>query len=365
MAAVELHAVDNPTADTENAVVVVAEAQHWNRPRANVYRVVAACYSFVVLGLNDAAYGISPYYNLTYTLTSLLFLPPSIGYFLAAPLNNKVHLRLGLRGIAFVGPLCQIVCYVVFSFHPPYPVLLAVFVVAGFGNGLQDAAWNAWVGSMSGRPNELLGILHGCYGLGAAISPTVATVVVVRGGGKKWYVFYYIMTAAAVLGLVVSLAAFWPETGKKFRDDHPRTSGGSGGRTKEALSNKITWICSLYLLTYVGTEVALGGWIVTFMIHVRHGTPFASGISSTGFWLGIAVGRVVLGFITSKFGERLSITAYLLCAMGLELLFWLVPQFVVSAVAVAFLGFVMGPLFPGAIVGSDAVLLLERRALEC
>jgi hypothetical protein len=58
MAAVELHAVDNPTADTENAVVVVAEAQHWNRPRANVYRVVAACYSFVVLGLNDAAYGV-------------------------------------------------------------------------------------------------------------------------------------------------------------------------------------------------------------------------------------------------------------------------------------------------------------------
>jgi fucose permease len=36
--------------------------------------------------------------------------------------------------------------------------------------------------------------------------------------------------------------------------------------------------------------------------------------------------------------------------MGLELLFWLVPQLVVSAVAVAFLGFFLGPLFPAAVV---------------
>ncbi len=45
--------------------------------------------------------------------------------------------------------------------------------------------------------------------------------------------------------------------------------------------------------------------------------------------------------------------------MGLELLFWLVPRFHVSAVAVAFLGFFLGPLFPAAIVSdfSDFDLL--------
>lgn len=36
--------------------------------------------------------------------------------------------------------------------------------------------------------------------------------------------------------------------------------------------------------------------------------------------------------------------------MGLQLLFWLVPQFVVSAAAVALLGFFLGPLFPSAIL---------------
>jgi len=42
--------------------------------------------------------------------------------------------------------------------------------------------------------------------------------------------------------------------------------------------------------------------------------------------------------------------------MGLELLFWLVPQFYVSAVAVGLQGFFLGPLFPAAIVVATNLL---------
>ena len=43
-------------------------------------------------------------------------------------------------------------------------------------------------------------------------------------------------------------------------------------------------------------------------------------------------------------------------SIGLELVFWLVPKFVVSAVAVSLLGFFTGPLFPGAIVVAAKLL---------
>jgi len=42
--------------------------------------------------------------------------------------------------------------------------------------------------------------------------------------------------------------------------------------------------------------------------------------------------------------------------MGLELLFWLVPQFYVSAVAVSLQGFFLGPLFPAVIVAATKLL---------
>ena len=42
--------------------------------------------------------------------------------------------------------------------------------------------------------------------------------------------------------------------------------------------------------------------------------------------------------------------------MVFELLFWLVPQFYVSAVAVALQGFFLGPLFPAVIVAATKLL---------
>ena len=42
--------------------------------------------------------------------------------------------------------------------------------------------------------------------------------------------------------------------------------------------------------------------------------------------------------------------------MGLQLLFWLVPQFYVSTISVGLLGFFLGPLFPAAMVACAKLL---------
>jgi fucose permease len=72
---------------------------------------------------------------------------------------------------------------------------VVIFILAGFGNGIEDAAWNAWVGSLA-NPNEILGFLHGFYGLGAVLSPLAATSLIAKSGWQ-WYQFYYIMVSLA------------------------------------------------------------------------------------------------------------------------------------------------------------------------
>lgn len=86
------------------------------------------------------------------------------------------------------------------------------------------------------------------------------------------------------------------------------------------------------------------------MTTVRNAPEFESGITATGFWAGMTVGRLVLPFFTSYVGEYRSVFMYLVACVLLELLFWLVPSFILSAITVAFLGFFFGPLFPTAIV---------------
>lgn len=333
------------------------QVEKWNSPRINLYRFPAVLWAFTVAGMNDATYGaiipyLEEYYQLSYTIISLVFLSPFVGYTIAALVNNMIHMKLGQRGVAFLGPFCHLVAYIVIAVHPPYPVLVIAFMLAGLGNGLEDSGWNAWIGAMA-NANELLGILHGLYGAGAVVAPLIATSMIAEAG-LPWYSWYYVMVGAAAFELATSLSAFWKADGLAFRTANPRTSSAGGSRLREAVARlpaaRTTWLTSMFLLGYVGAEVALGGWIVVFMMDVRRGAAFASGMVATGFWLGITIGRLVLGFVTPRIGEKLSIAIYLPLAMGLQLLFWLVPQFYVSAVAVSLQGFFLGPLFPAAVV---------------
>ena len=57
-----------------------------------------------------------------------------------------------------------------------------------------------------------------------------------------------------MLELIVGVTTFWSETGARFRAANPRTSNKKGGRTREALSDRVTWLLSLFLLGYVGIE---------------------------------------------------------------------------------------------------------------
>nr|RBQ83294.1 hypothetical protein FVER53263_11358 [Fusarium verticillioides] len=306
------------------------------------------------MGMNDASPGIETYYGINYTTVSTLFLVPVAGYVVAALTNNWIHYTLGQRGVAVLGPLCRLAAYIPVALHPPFPALPCVMLFTGFGNGIQDSGYNAWIGNMH-RANELLGFLHGAYGLGGTIGPLIASAMVAEGK-LNWYTFYYIMIGLAVVELVVGTAAFSGATGQVYRQRVRYDEAKDRATARMALKKPITWIVAVFLLGYVATEVSLGGWIVTFMLRVRHAKPFLAGLTVTLFWLGLTLGRVVLGFVTERTGEKTAIMVYLVLSIGLELLYWLVPNFVASVIFVMLLGFFLGPLFPAAMVAATKLL---------
>ncbi|PWY67647.1 MFS transporter [Aspergillus sclerotioniger CBS 115572] len=314
------------------------------------------------MGASDAAYGplipyLESYYDISHTTVSLLFLSPVCGYTLAGLLNNEIHVQVGRRGIACISAACHLFTFSIASLHPRYPVLVVSSAVGGFGTGIADSAWNAWISSLSSA-NQLMGILHGLYGVGAMISPLIVSALVTRAN-VPWFRFYNIMAAGAAVEAVVCTLAFWsarPVTLDASEDSDESQRGGLRRALFQQPYARVTWICTLFLLIYVGTEVTLGGWTVVFMMRVRHATPFASGMAVTGFWLGITCGRVFLGFITPMIGEELSVTLYALCVIIFGFVFWLVPNFYVSAVAVSLQGFFLGPLFPVLIVVATKIL---------
>ncbi|OHE99912.1 hypothetical protein CORC01_04813 [Colletotrichum orchidophilum] len=332
------------SADSED----VHTLQRWNSPPINKYRTAATFWSFVVVGMNDGSYGLETYYDLNHTVVSLIFLSPFVGYAVASAVNNLMHVHFGQRGVACIAPLCHLIPYLTFSFHPPYPVLVALFVLVGMGNGLADAAWCSFIGQMA-NSHEMSGILQACYALGATIAPLIATAL--SGEGQPgWFAFYYVMTAASAVELVTLIATFWTQTGAVYLAENPTESGGKSGRTRQALKNKLSWIFAFFVFGYCGAEVALGGWIVVFMTRIRGATSVTGGAVATGFWGGMTVGRLFLSLVTIRLGEFWAMFVYLGVTIAFELVFWLVPNLVASAVAAALIGVAMGPMYPVAVV---------------
>ncbi|TIC90429.1 Bypass of stop codon protein 6 [Colletotrichum higginsianum] len=349
--------------------------QCWNQPRRNIQKLGFAYLSFIIAGMNDAAVGalipnLEKYYDLNYTTVSMIFLTPFAGYSIAAFTNARIHALWGQRGVSLIAPVCHIVAFTSMALHPPFYALLALFAVSGFGNGLTDAAYCAWAGAMN-KSNQILGLMHSCYALGALCAPLISTSMVANSG-LPWYTFYYILVGLSVLewlGLALSFCVvLLGADGAGLPDRAPgrrrrKEVQHEGDPTKQNHLALFVFYFPLHgnrryapVFGHPKLRLGLGGWIVTFMLRERDAGEFAAGASSSGFWAGMVAGRAVLGFFTERFGERISVAVYIVCATVSQLLFWLVPQFIVSAVAISLLGFFIGPLYPAVITVAAKLL---------
>lgn len=289
----------------------------------------------------------------------MLFVVPLFGYLTAAILNSWVHLTVGQRGIAILGPLCRLIGYVPMALHPPvFHVLPVAMLFTGFGNGINDSAWNAWVGNLQST-NELLGLIHGAYGVGGIIGPLVASAMVTKIE-LPWYTYYYVMITMSIIELIMGAVSFWEATGAAYRKRHKIGETREAASASEVLRKPIPWLVAMFLFGYVGVEVCLGGWIPSFMIEVRHAEGFLAGLVVTLFWAGLTLGRIALGFVTGRIGEKLAVVAYLALCIVFQVLYWMVPSIAATVVFVILLGFFLGPLFPAAIVVMTKLLPADQ-----
>jgi fucose permease len=111
-----------------------------------------------------------------------------------------------------------------------------------------------------------------------------------------------------------------------------------------------TWFISLYFVAYVGTEAAISGWIIPFMVRHRKATPYLASMTSSGFWGGMAVGRFALGVVTDRLGVGRANIIYFLITIALQMIFTFCRVGTASIVFMSLIGFFMGPMFASGVV---------------
>jgi fucose permease len=148
-----------------------------------------------------------------------------------------------------------------------------------------------------------------------------------------------------------------------FRDSlkiHARSDSHEASRSKNATKDVVdtlksppVYLLSLFYFFMLGVGITAGGWVVEYLISARNGKLPDVGYVPAGLWGGVFLGRVLLAEPTHRFGERSMTMAYCVMIFALQLIFWLVPNLISSAVAICFLGFFYGPMFAtGMSIGS-------------
>jgi fucose permease len=161
--------------------------------------------------------------------------------------------------------------------------------------------------------NQLFSTLA-LYGVGAMISPKVSAYLLVHE--YSWKGMYVFLALVALINIISITMGFYHVDFEEVKhedgegDEQGSTKPNHSELTKLAILNKVTLIGAAYILIYVGVEVTLGGWGFSWLTKGRHGAdePMLSVMS--GYWAGLALGRVVLGYLCGRFGEKLMITLF-------------------------------------------------------
>ncbi|KAG8895364.1 hypothetical protein FRB99_000624 [Tulasnella sp. 403] len=281
-----------------------------------------------------------------------------------------------------VGCLSQILYYTIAVSNPPFWALCIAFCFGGVAISIFSGQMNAYVASASVRTQgRALGNMHGFYGIGAFASPLVCQSLL--AAGWAWHQFYWTSFGFSVFNTVLLVAAFHTTkgeyeyekglalatSGREIELEERRESGGVSkkdampkGTMRAALRLPYVWLFMAFLCFYTGSETTTGGWIVTYLLRQRDANPNTVGYVASGFWGGLAAGRIVLGHASPYIGirrEKHLVHVYIVLSLVMTFIIWFVPSFVGNAFCAAMIGLFLGPIFPTSLALATKILPKE------
>ncbi|TBU33086.1 MFS general substrate transporter [Dichomitus squalens] len=312
--------------------------------------------SFLTLflaGWNGGATGaLLPYiertYHYGYAQVSVLFVCTFLGYVVAAAGAGTLARRVGFGHAMLISAMVELAGNIINSSQQrSFGLMCFGFFVVGMAFATQLGLCNAYFAILN-KPLMWTGILHGIYGLGAFASPLVATAMVTRG--VPYHLFY---TTNVGMNIPVFALAWVAFRNLHALPQNPNERPGEAGSASHAFSatlrSRAVWTLAIFLMLYVGAEESIGGWIVSYILEVRNGSPEGASWVASCFYLGIALGRIILPPLNILMGERLAVIIYLSFAIGLECLAWFLPFLASTAVCTALVGVAISTFYTAAI----------------
>ena len=293
--------------------------------------------AFIGLGLPDPLPGtlwpeVAPAYGLPNAALGLVLAGLSIGYIVAGLLAGRIIAVLGIGGVLAASVGATAAAALGQATAPPFPIFVALALLAGLGGGAVDAALNAY--SARHFAPRHLSWLHACWGIGATLGPAAAAILLARGA--TWQAAY--AAVGATLGLL--MLAFL--VSRRRWDDAATVEAGVHVTALSALRRPVVRLQMVIFFVYCGLESGAGQWAAT-VLGARGATAAEGALAATLFWAGLAGARIALGFVVDRIGpDRLLRLAMAPLVLGAALF----VSGVADMVALGVMAAMLAPVYP-------------------
>lgn len=337
-------------------------------------QIAVLLFVFTTLGLNDQATGmlipiLSETYGISQVIIANIFLTQTFGYFSACFLTEPLHIKYGQRGCLSIACLCiAIPSAILFSKPPLFFIYVLCYYPIGLGIGLLDSSVNYIFSSFLCYKNELLGCVHGMYGICAFIAPILINSL----GEKNWNNFFLVQGSVAILGAVLCYYVFRHETKLKYEYKVKLSQSSQKSASPETnismfqmmKSYPLVPLYAIALFFYMGSEVGTASWIYTYLLEYKEGeSKYMSWIVSA-YWAGLTFGRFYFGMMIDRWftneyqAVKFFIKSTMLFTVSVVLLGAIYSHsavyFVMLGISLFGCGMFIGPIFPLlSIIGID------------
>lgn len=212
--------------------------------------------------------------------------------------SGRVLARFGTGPVTLVSALATGLSLLGLAHVSSFAQMVALAFPLGLGAGAVDAGLNHFVAKH--YASRHMNWLHACWGAGAALGPLVFSAMLASGGG--WRAGYTTIAAcqlalAAVLLVSLRLWSRAPET------------AGSGAHASEPGPRVLapTWtqgLAPLLFAFYVAVEMGTGLWAASVLIESRHLAAEMAGLAVTCYYGAIMGGRMIVGLVSDRLGNR-------------------------------------------------------------
>ena len=264
------------------------------------------------------------------------------GTIVASLLSDRLIRKMGTGLVTAASVFLTAAALFGFSISNSFLMLCIFALPYGLGAGAIDAALNNYVAL--NYSSKHMSWLHCFWGVGASISPYIMSFALSQNMG--WRSGYRIVSIIQIVLTFVMFMAL-PLWKNKQSDEVEEVAKNAPITIKEKMKIRGIKDVMVAFCAYSAFEAMCCLWISTYLVECRSIESESAAAFASLFYLGITIGRFIIGFFADKLGDkaliRLGISVIL---VGMFFVILPFNSYVPALIGFAIIGFGAAPVYP-------------------